>query len=330
VASWGEQDDGDTVAMLHAAVEAGITWIDTAAVYGLGHAERVVGRALAGLPGHARPLVFTKCGLVWGDDPRQVPLHTLAPASIRRECEASLRRLGVDRLDLYQIHWPSMDGTPVEDGWATMADLVDEGKVRWIGVSNFDVDLLERCERIRHVDSLQPPLSLLDRRALSHLLPWCQRHGTGVLAYSPLASGLLTGRFSRGRLATLDPEDWRREAPPFRDPDLGRALALVDRLRPIAREAGCSLPELALAWVLSCPGVTAAIVGARDPGQLTGVLEAPSVRLAPGLLDRIATAVAETGAGTGPAAARASTGTGGGQASATARKASSTWTQPRS
>ncbi len=297
--SWGPQDDADSIRAIRHAVERGVKWLDTAAVYGLGHSEEVVRRALAELSEAERPYVFTKCGLVWtarSSEPRCV----LAPESIRRECEDSLRRLGVERIDLYQCHWPSEDGTPVEESWATMAALVDEGKVRWIGVSNFDTDMLDACEPIRHVDTLQPPFSLLDRRAGADLLPWCEAHGTGVIVYSPLASGLLTGGFSVERAASLDAEDWRRQYEEFQEPKLGRNLQLVERLRPIAERRNCSLAELAIAWTLAWPGVSGAIVGARRAEQVDGWIRAAAVRLGTEDLDEAAAAIEETGVGKGP------------------------------
>src|SRR5262245_19138546 len=208
---WGPQDDAQSIATIRHAAERGINWIDTAAVYGLGHSEEVVRRALAEVPAGERPYVFTKCGMVWDEDDRMAsPRQVLRPESIRRECEASLRRLGVERIDLYQFHWPDESGTPVEDSWAEMVRLVDEGKVRAAGVSNFDVALLERCESIRHVDSLQPPFSLIRRRAAETEIPWCAAHGTGVIVYSPMQSGILTDRFTEERVRSFPEDDWRR------------------------------------------------------------------------------------------------------------------------
>ncbi len=216
---------------IHRALELGINWIDTAGVYGLGHSEEVVARALRDVA--ERPLVFTKCGMVWHDQPDGVPRPNLRPEEIRRGCDDSLRRLGVERIDLFQFHWPDANtGTPVEESWGVMADLVAAGKVRWAGVSNFDVALLERCEPIHHVDSLQPPFNAIDRAAAADLLPWCAAHGTGVIVYSPMMSGLLTGRFSHERAAALDEADWRREFPPFVEPALSRNLALARRAAP--------------------------------------------------------------------------------------------------
>jgi aryl-alcohol dehydrogenase-like predicted oxidoreductase len=290
---WGPQDDAESVAAIRHAVERGVNWIDTAAAYGLGHAEEVVGRALREIPAGERPLVFTKCGLVWQPGERTVS-NVLAPESIRRECEASLRRLGVERIDLYQCHWPSEDGTPVEDSWATMAQLVEEGKVAAIGVSNFEPPLLDECEAVRHVDTVQPQLNLIVRDALEGAIPWARAHGSGVLVYSPMRSGLLSGSFSRQRAAALPDDDWRRTDPDFREPRLGAHLALVDRLRDMAQEIGCSAGELAIAWTLHQPGVTAAIVGARRPAQVDGWIGAASVRLGDAELRAIADAVDAT------------------------------------
>lgn len=273
---WGPQDDDESVATIRHAIESGINWVDTAAVYGLGHSEEVVGRALEPWTVGEDVFVFTKCGRVWqGDLDTGGLVGDLRPASIRRECEQSLARLGVDRIDLYQFHWPDRDtGTPVEESWGTMVELIDEGKVRWGGVSNFDVSLLDRCEAVRHVDSLQPPLSLIHPSARDDVIPWCKDHGTGVLAYSPMASGLLTGKFDRERIEQLAPDDWRRGSKDFQEPNLSRNLALIERLRPIAERLGVGLPVLAVAWTLAIPGVTASIVGARRPDQVDGWLPA--------------------------------------------------------
>jgi aryl-alcohol dehydrogenase-like predicted oxidoreductase len=296
---WGPQDDAESIAAIRHAVEAGINWIDTAAAYGLGRAEEVVGRAVRDLPDANRPLIFTKCGLVWEPGARTVS-NVLAPESIRRECEDSLRRLGVDVIDLYQIHWPSQDGTPIEDSWATMAALVDEGKVRAIGTSNFDIALLDACESLRHVDTYQPELNLVNRDAAGTTVPWSESHGTGVIVYSPMRSGLLTGRFTAERVEALPEDDWRRTAPDFQEPDLSRSLALVDELAKVASDVGCSVPELAVAWTLAWTGVSGAIVGARNPAQVDGWVGAASVELGRDELDRIAAAIERTGAGNGP------------------------------
>jgi len=293
---WGSQDDQESIAALHHAFDAGINWVDTAAVYGLGHSEEIVGQVLRETTRDV--MVFTKCGQSWygRDDGRTV--SDLRPESIRFELEQSLKRLGVERIDLYQFHRPDdATGTPVEDSWGTMAELVDEGKVRWIGVSNFDVDLLDRCQRIRHVDSLQPPFSLVNRAARARLLPWCQANGTGVICYSPMQAGLLTGSFDRERLAALDPGDWRRRSPDFQEPALSANLALAERLGPIAQRHGVTVAAAAVAWVTAQPGVTAAIVGARRPSQVDGWLPAGSLVLTAEDLAEIDAAIAETGAG---------------------------------
>ncbi len=300
LATLGDQSDADSREVIFRAVEAGVNWLDTAPYYGLGHAEEVIGDALRSLPAGDRPLVFTKCGVAW-DDPYQPSWEVLTPDSIRRECEMSMRRLGVAELDLLQIHWPVIGGTPVEESWSAMAELADTGMTRWIGVSNFDPPLLERCEAIRHVDTVQPPFSLLRRSAGVDVIPWCQQHGTAVLAYSPLESGMLAGSFTRERAAALPANDVRLERPEiFSGPQLGDCLELVDRLRPVAAELGRTLAELASGWVLSWPGVSAAILGARTSQQLAGWSGAGSQPLPPEIVARISQALAATGAGAGP------------------------------
>jgi aryl-alcohol dehydrogenase-like predicted oxidoreductase len=299
--SWGPQDDNAAIAAILHAVERGVTWVDTAAVYGLGHSEELVGRACARIPAEQRPLIFTKCGLRWEEGQRRgSPRRDLRPESIRWECEASLRRLGVEVIDLYQFHWPDETGTPVEESWGTVLELVAEGKVRAGGVSNFDVALLERCEAVGHVTSAQPPLSLIDRRAAADVLPWCGAPGTGVIVYSPMHSGLLTGAFSADRVAELAEDDWRRRAADFNPPLLERNLALVDGLRPIAQRLGVGLPALAVAWTLAFPEVSGAIVGARSPEQVDGWIPAAGLELGPDELMEIAGAIERTGAGQGP------------------------------
>jgi len=298
---WGPQDDAESIAAMRHALDRGINWIDTAAVYGLGHSEEVVGRLLRTLPPDRRPLIFTKCGMVWDERDRSAePRRVLTPSSIRAECEASLRRLGIERIDLYQFHWPDTVGTPVEDSWRVMVELVEAGKVRAIGVSNFSVDLLERCERVRHVDSLQPPFSLIRRDAGGDVIPWCDAHGTGVIGYSPMQSGILTDRFSAARVASLAPDDWRRRSPEFQSPRVERNLALRDALRPIASRHQASVSSVAVAWALAWPGVSGAIVGARSPEQVDGWIDASALRLTDQDLDEIAQALERTGAGRGP------------------------------
>jgi aryl-alcohol dehydrogenase-like predicted oxidoreductase len=301
---WGPQDDDDSLHAMRHALDRGINWIDTAAVYGLGHSEEVVGRLLRDLPAADRPYVFTKCGVVWDpDDPAGQPRRDLRPESMRRECDASLRRLGVERIDLYQCHWPDETGTPVEDSWGEMSRLVEEGKVRWAGVSNFDVPLLERCEAIRHVDSLQPPFSLIRREVAESILPWCAENGTGVIVYSPMQSGLLTDKWTAERVNEIADDDWRRRSPHFQSPAVERNLALRDALRPIAARHGTSVATVAVAWTLSWPQVTGAIVGARTPEQVDGWVPAGSLRLTDEDLGAIADAIEGTGAGEGPSRA---------------------------
>jgi aryl-alcohol dehydrogenase-like predicted oxidoreductase len=275
---WGPQDDAQSVATIRHAIESGVNWVDTAAIYGIGHSEEVVGEAVKPFRVGEEVLVFTKCGEQW-NEAKGASDNDLRPETIRRECEASLRRLGIERIDLYQFHWPDRIGTAVEESWATMAELVDEGKVRWAGVCNFDVELLERCEPIRHVDSLQPPLNLLNRAAAEDVIPWAREHGTGVIVYSPLGSGRLTGRLTRERIEQLAPDDWRRGDPAFQEPRLSQTLDFVDRLRPVAERLGCSVAALAIAWTLAVPGVTGAIVGARRPEQVDEWLEAGELEL---------------------------------------------------
>jgi aryl-alcohol dehydrogenase-like predicted oxidoreductase len=287
------------------ALDLGINWIDTAAVYGLGHSEEVVGRLLRDLPQSQRPLIFTKCGLVWDpQNPMATPRRDLTPASIRAECEASLKRLGVERIDLYQFHWSDEMGTPIEDSWDAMTRLVEQGKVRAAGVSNFDVALLERCEVIRHVDSLQPPFSLINRSAGDKEIKWCASNETGVICYSPMQSGLLTDGFTAERLAALADDDWRRRAADFQQPRLRRNLVLRDALRPIAEGHHVSVSAIAIAWVLAWPGVTGAIVGARSPKQVDGWIGAAAVTLTENDLEDIASAIRRTRAGGGPARPR--------------------------
>jgi aryl-alcohol dehydrogenase-like predicted oxidoreductase len=287
---WGPQDDDAAVAaMRHAVVERGINWIDTAAVYGLGHSEVLVGRLLRDLSANDRPLVFTKCGLSWDDhDPMKPPRRDLRPQTIRLECEASLRRLGVERIDLYQFHWPDETGTPVEDSWGEMVKLVDEGKVRWAGVSNFEAALLERCEAVRHVTSLQPPFSLVRKEARRNI-EWCADPGTGVIVYSPMQSGLLTEKWTLDRVDALAPDDWRRKSPDFQRPRIERNLKIRDSLVPIAERHGVSVGAVAIAWTLAQRGVTGAIVGARSPEQVDGWIAAGNLVLSEDDLREIGT-----------------------------------------
>jgi aryl-alcohol dehydrogenase-like predicted oxidoreductase len=252
-----------------------MNWIDTAAVYGLGHSEEVVAKALAGVT--SRPYVFTKCARIW-DENRQIG-KCLKRDSIRRECEASLRRLRTGTIDLYQMHWPEPD-EDVEEGWETMARLKDEGKVRWIGVSNFSKPQLERAGRIAPITSLQPPYSIVQPEVEQEVLPYCQAHNIGVIAYAPMKSGLLTGAMTRERMANLAADDFRRKNPFFQEPMLSRALDTVELLREIGRRHGRTPGEAAIAWVLHNPAITGAIVGVRSASQLSGVLGAAEFRLA--------------------------------------------------
>ncbi|HEU4457097.1 MAG TPA: aldo/keto reductase, partial [Longimicrobium sp.] len=298
---WGPQDDADSIATMRHALERGVNWIDTAAVYGLGRSEQVVGRLLRDLPASERPYVFTKCGVIWDENDRSaLPGRSLRPGSIRRECEHSLRRLGVERIDLYQFHWPDETGTPIDDSWEEMTRLVEEGKVRWAGVSNFSVELLDRCEAVRHVDSLQPPFSLIKRRVAEAQLPWCAEHGTGVIVYSPMQSGLLTSKWTAERVAGLAEDDWRHKSSEFQSPKVQRNMALRDALRPIAERHGVDVSAIAVAWTLAWPQVTGAIVGARTPAQVDGWIPAASVEFSAQDLDEIAAAIGDTGAGEGP------------------------------
>ena len=289
---WGPQDDAESVATIKHAVEVGINWIDTAPAYGLGHSEEVVGRGLKEIPRDNRPYVFTKCSLVW--DETRIVSHSLRPQSIRHEVEGSLKRLGVERIDLYQIHWPlwpsgdpGYDPGTLEEGWETLVALKREGKVAFIGVSNFDEAQLRRVQAIETPTSLQPPYSLLRRDIEERILPYCKANNIGVIVYSPMQSGLLTGKMTRERLASLPETDWRRGARYFQEPMLTRGLELAERLKKIAgkqdgpAKAGRHLSpgEVAIAWVLRNPAVTAAIVGARHPQQLDELVGAASLKL---------------------------------------------------
>lgn len=279
---WGTQDDNDSIAAIHRALELGVNWIDTAAVYGLGRSEQVVAKALQGRPN--KPYVFTKCSMIW-DESREIQ-RSLKRESVRRELEASLKRLQLDTIDLYQIHWPNPEAE-IEEGWETLARLREEGKVRYIGVSNFSVPQMERVARIAPITSLQPPYSLLNRAVEKEILPYCQKHGIGVINYSPMQSGLLTGAMTRERIASLPADDWRRNSAQFKEPNLSRNLELVELLRAIGNAHGCSAGEVAIAWTLHHPAITAAIVGARNAKQIDGVLGAATLRLEPDEIERI-------------------------------------------
>jgi aryl-alcohol dehydrogenase-like predicted oxidoreductase len=274
--AWGKQNDEDSIAAIHRALEMGVNWIDTAAVYGLGHSEEVVTRALATWSG-PRPYVFTKCGLRWEADGR--PRRELTADSIRRECEDSLRRLKVEAIDLYQIHWPVEDTQELEEGWSAMAKLQRQGKVRWIGVSNFDVEQIKRAQAIAPITSLQPPYSLVHPEVEQEVLPYCEQEEIGVIVYSPMASGLLTGAMTRERIAGLSDDDWRKHHPDFNEPHLSDNLALVERLRAVGKRRGLAPGAVAIAWTLTNTAVTAAIVGARKRQQVDDVVAAAGVRL---------------------------------------------------
>jgi aryl-alcohol dehydrogenase-like predicted oxidoreductase len=272
--AWGPQDDDASIAAIRAALEAGINWIDTAAVYGLGHSEEVVARALEGVA--SRPYIFTKCERNW--NAKGEIFGSLKGEAIRKECEGSLRRLKVDVIDLYQIHWPEPE-EDIEEGWETLTRLKNEGKVRWVGVSNFSVDQMKRCLKIGPVTSLQPAYSILSPEIEQEHLPFTSSHNIGVIVYSPMKSGLLTGKMTRERIAAMPPDDFRPRTPHFREPKLSRNLNLVELLRDIGRPHGLTAGEVAIAWTLRRPEVTAAIVGLRAPEQLAGVIGAAEFRL---------------------------------------------------
>lgn len=294
--AWGPQDDADSVATIVHAVERGVNWVDTAPIYGHGHSEAVVGRALTALPADDRPYIFTKCGLWWyDDDPMRPPARDTR--RIRRELEASLTRLGLERIDLYQVHWPPFDDR-VEDFWPAMLELKAEGKVRAVGLSNFDSVQLAEAEAIGHVDSLQPPLSLIRPGAAEAEIGWCAEHDTGVIVYSPLESGLLSGAFDLDRAASLPATDWRSTATEFTGVPLRRNLALVESLRPIAARHGVSVAAVAIAWTLTHRGVSGAIVGARNPAQVDGWLPASGLTLTDSDLVEINAVMAARAAGT--------------------------------
>jgi aryl-alcohol dehydrogenase-like predicted oxidoreductase len=280
---WGSQDDVESVATIREAIDLGINWIDTAAVYGLGHSEEVVAKALQGVS--QRPYVFTKCGRVW-DEKGQIDKRIKA-ASIRSECEASLKRLKIDVIELYQIHWPEPD-EDVEEGWQTMLKLKEEGKARWVGLSNFSAEQMTRAGKFGPITSLQPPYSLIRPEVEASILPHCQKHNIGVIAYSPMGSGLLTGTMTRERIAAMPADDWRKEKNRFyQEPLLTRNLLLADKLKTIGARHGKSAGEVAIAWVLRHSAVTGAIVGARKTGQLKELIGAADWRLTQPEVDEI-------------------------------------------
>lgn len=279
---WGPQDDQATIAAIHRALDLGVNWIDTAAIYGLGHAETVVAQALAGRS--QRPYVFTKCAMLW--DSEGNIRRSLKADSVRWECEASLRRLKTDCIDLYQIHWPDPDAE-IEEGWTALAQLQQEGKVRWIGVSNFSKAQMERAERIAPITSLQPPYSMLRRGIEAELMPHCAARNIGILAYSPMQAGLLSGTMTQARVQALPVDDWRRRTAEFQEPRLSRNLELQERLSELAARHGHGAAVVALAWVLRRPELTGAIVGARSPEQVEGWIAAQEFRLTEGEVEEV-------------------------------------------
>ena len=280
--AWGPQDDDDSIAAIRAALDKGVNWIDTAAVYGLGHSEEVVGKAVKGLANP--PYIFTKCERIWNE--RGEIAKSLKADSIRREIEASLRRLQIERIDLYQIHWPEPD-EQIEEGWSTLAQLKAEGKVRYIGVSNFNVQQMQRAQTIAPITSLQPPYSMISPEIEESILPYCGANNIGVLAYSPMKSGLLAGTMTRERVAAFPADDFRRRTPNFQEPLLSRNLELAELLRAIGQKHGRTPGEVAIAWALRRPEVTAAIVGMRSAKQVEGVIGAADFRLSPGEIAEI-------------------------------------------
>jgi aryl-alcohol dehydrogenase-like predicted oxidoreductase len=271
---WGEQDDDESIAAIHRALDLGVNWIDTAAQYGFGHSEQVVGRAIAALD--EKPFIFTKGGLPEGPD--RATLHSLKRDSLRRELEGSLSRLGLEAVDLYQIHWPIPE-EELEEGWSTLVEFRDEGLARHVGVSNFSVEQLRRAQAIAPVETLQPPYSLLDREAEPEILPFCEEEGIGVIVYSPMASGLLTGKMTRERIESLPENDWRRRSEGFREPQLSRNLELVERLKRVAERHGVSPGAVAVAWTLHNPAVDGAITGFRRPEQVEPIVVAAELEL---------------------------------------------------
>ena len=298
---WGDQDDRDSVAAIQHALARGVNWIDTAAIYGLGRSEGVVARALRGTVPSEKPYVFTKCGLI-GDkrDPKAQPKGIGAPASLRKELENSLRRLEVERIDLYQMHWPPRDGTPIEVYWQTLLDFKAEGKIRAAGLSNHSVAQLAAAEAIGHVDTLQPPFSAIHREAAAREIPWCEQHDTGVIVYSPMQSGLLSGAFTRARADSLPANDWRSHSPEFQD-HLERNLQVAAALERIGERRGVATASFAVAWTLAWRGVSAAIVGARSAKQVDGWIGAARLDLSDAEMREVAAVIEKTGAGAGPA-----------------------------
>jgi aryl-alcohol dehydrogenase-like predicted oxidoreductase len=290
--AWGPQDDNESIAAIHRALDLGINWIDTAAIYGLGHSEEVVARALKSWSG-PRPLVFTKCSMRWKAN-RSI-YRSLTAKSLTQELDSSLRRLGVEVIDLYQIHWPNPE-EEIEEGWETLARFKQQGKVRWIGVSNFSVDQMKRAQAIAPITSLQPPYSMLRRAIEAEVLPFCQANNIGIINYSPMVSGLLTGAMTAERVAAFPADDWRRKAAEFNEPKLTRNLRLVELLRAIGSEHGVSAGVVAVAWTLHNPAITAAIVGGRSAAQVDGLAPALEFRLTEPEFQRIQQSLADNGA----------------------------------
>ncbi len=299
---WGHQEDDASIATIRRAVAAGINWIDTAPVYGVGHSEEIVAAALRPIPKSERPYVFTKCGnVVDPAKPKDFPSRIGAPASIRGEVEDSLRRLEVEQIDLYQMHWPAQDGTPLEEYWQTLLDLKKEGKVRAVGLSNHDAAQMEAAEALGHVETLQPPFSAIKRQVAAAELPWCVAHQTGVIVYSPMQAGLLTGAFDASRVANLPSNDWRSRNVEFTGDALRRNLQIVEAMKPVAERHGTTLASVAVAWTLAWPGVSGAIVGARKPEQVDGWLDAATLTLTDTDMAEIGAAIESSEAGVGPA-----------------------------
>ena len=289
--SMGLQNESDSIPAIQAALDYGLNWIDTAALYGLGHSEEVVARAIQNRS--PKPFIFTKCERVWDEAGNIGPC--LKAASVRRECEDSLRRLNVDAIDLYQIHWPEPD-EDIEEGWTELARLKEEGKVRWIGVSNFSVQQMVRAQAIAPIVSLQPPYAVVRREIEQDILPFCMKQNIGVIVYSPMYAGLLTGAMTKERVANFLAEDWRRNLPGFKEPELSRNLRVVEHLREIGHRHGRSPGEVAIAWTLNHPAVTGAIVGFRSPQQVSGIVGAADFRLDPSDIDQIGAALKQENA----------------------------------
>jgi aryl-alcohol dehydrogenase-like predicted oxidoreductase len=299
--AWGAQADDESVRAIVHAVERGVNWIDTAAVYGLGHSEVVTGQALRAIPESDRPYVFTKGGLIWDDaNPMGGAPRVGDPDLIRLGVEQALTRLGVERIDLYQMHWPAADGNGIEVYWPVFAELMASGKVRAIGLSNHNTTMLDAAEGIAHVNSVQPPFSMLNRDSAADVIPWAHAHNTGVIVYSPMASGVLTGSWSAAKARSLPDDDWRRNSSNHAGENLERNLALVERLRPIAQRHDATVGAIAVAWTLTFPGVTGAIVGGRSPAQVDGWVGAGEIALTDADLTEIRSALTDLQAGSGP------------------------------